>query len=127
MTRARIKVYETEEMPVPDPRSMTDAEKASIRDAFEALTEKEDSLDEGERTVENTVEERRNLDKAVLAPLGMAGRVDELRKAVEELVALREQDAGERTQVLVDRPNETEVIDLEGVSKARESTTLDDF
>jgi len=127
MTRARIKVYETEEMPVPDPRSMTDAEKASIRDAFEALMEKEDALDEGERTVENTVEERRTLDKAALAPLGMSDRVDELRNAVEELVALREQDAGERTQVLVNRPKETEVIELEGVSKIRESTTLDDF
>jgi hypothetical protein len=127
MTRARIKVYETEELPIPDPRTMTEDEEERIQDAFEALMEKEDELDEEERNVENTEEERTELDRAVLATLGMEDRVDDLRAAVEEQVALRERDAGERTEVLVNRPQETEVIDLEGVSETRESTTLSDF
>ena len=40
---------------------------------------------------------------------------------------MREQAAGEETAVLVNRPDETEVIDLESVEEVRESTTLDDF
>ena len=127
MTRARIKVYETEELPVPDPRKMTDDEKDRIVNAFDDLMDKEDELDEEDRTVENTEEERTELDSAVLATLGMEDRVDDLRNAVEEQIALREQDAGERTAVLVNRPEKTEVIDLEGVTETRDSTTLDDF
>lgn len=127
MTRARIKVYETEELPIPNPRTMTDEEKDRIRNAFEDLMEKEDELDEEGRTVENTADEREELDRAVLATLGMEDRVDDLRDAVEEQVALREQDAGERTDVLVNRPQETEIIDLEGVTETRDSTTLSDF
>ncbi|RKD97829.1 N-6 DNA methylase [Halopiger aswanensis] len=127
MTRARIKVYETEELPIPDPRTMSDEEKERIRGAFEDLMDKEDELDEEDRNVENTEDERTELDRAVLAALGMEDRVDDLRAAVEEQVALREQDAGERTQVLVNRPQETEVINLEGVTETRDSTTLSDF
>jgi hypothetical protein len=46
---------------------------------------------------------------------------------VERTVAMREQGAGEDTAVLVSRPEETEVIELEGVEKSRESTTLGDI
>jgi len=127
MTRARIKVYETEELPVPDPITMTSEEKTRISNAFEELMRKEDDLDEDKRTVENTKDEREELDRAVLATLGMEDRVDDLRNAVEEQIALREQDAGQRTQVLVNRPQETEIIALEGVTETRDSTTLSDF
>ena len=40
---------------------------------------------------------------------------------------MRERDAGDNTEVLVTRLEETEAIELEGVSTARGSTTLDDF
>jgi hypothetical protein len=127
MTRARIKVYEAEELPLPDPASMTEDEKIEIRQAFEALMARESELDEDERTVENTEEERDALDRAVLSTLGMSDRLKELKQAIEGLVAMRERDAGDNTEVLVTRPEETEVIELEGVSTARESTTLNDF
>ncbi|MFC7229249.1 N-6 DNA methylase [Salinirubellus salinus] len=127
MTRARIKVYEAEELPLPDPSEMSAEEQQRIREAFEALMEREDALDEDERTVANTEEARDQLDRAVLATLGMSDRLDELKRAIEGLVAMRERDAGDNTEVLVTRPDEREVIELEGVSEARESTTLSDF
>ena len=127
MTRARIKVYEAEELHIPDPRTMDDHEKVAIRKAFEDLMQREDELDEGERTVENTEDERDALDRTVLEAVGMEDRLDELKQAVAALVAMRERDAGDETEVLVTRPEETEVIELEGVSAARESTTLDEF
>jgi len=127
MTRARIKVYEAEELPIPDPRTMDDHEKVAIRNAFEDLMQREDELDEGEHTVENTEDERDALDRTVLEAVGMEDRLDELKQAVAALVAMRERDAGDETEVLVTRPEETEVIELEGVSAARESTTLDEF
>lgn len=57
----------------------------------------------------------------------MENRLDELKQAVSGLVAMREKEAGERTQVMVQRPDEQEVIELEGVAETRESTTLNDF
>lgn len=127
MTRARIKVYEAEELPIPNPASMSDAEQERIREAFEDLMSAEDSLPADERTVANTEAERDALDEAVLSTLGMTDRLDDLKQAVAGLVAMRERDAGDNTEVLVTRADEREVIDLEGVSQARESTTLDDF
>lgn len=57
----------------------------------------------------------------------MKDRFDELKTAVARLVMMREQAAGENTEVLIDRPTQTEVIELAGVTQARESTTLSDF
>lgn len=47
MTRARIKVYEAEELPVPDPNRMSQEQKQRIRDAFKDLIQREDELEEG--------------------------------------------------------------------------------
>jgi len=57
----------------------------------------------------------------------MGDRLHEIKDGVERMVAMREREAGEDTEVLVSRPDETEVIELEGVAKSRESTTLSDF
>jgi hypothetical protein len=40
---------------------------------------------------------------------------------------VRERGSGEQTEVLVERTEEREVLDLAGVSEARESATLDEF
>ena len=40
---------------------------------------------------------------------------------------MREQAGGENTEVLIDRPTEAEVIELEDVTQARESATLSDY
>jgi hypothetical protein len=57
----------------------------------------------------------------------MEDRLDELKTAVGRLVMMREQAGGEHTEVLIDRPTETEVIELEGVTQVRESATLSDY
>lgn len=74
--------------------------------------------------------ERDALDRAVLAPLGMEDRLDELKEAVNRLTESREKAAGKYTEVLVERvreADETEPIDLPGVASTHESTTLDSF
>ena len=53
--------------------------------------------------------------------------VQTVKDAIEYMIALREKEGGERQEILVNRPEEREVIELEGVESARESTTLSDF
>lgn len=138
MTRSRMVLYEAEQLPLPDPRELSDDECESIKTAFRTLVERESELDEllndpgddDEEEIdllEEKEEERDALDRAVLATIGMEDRVDELKQAVETLVQLRRTGSGDEMEVLVNRSEETEVIDLEGVSEARESTRLTDF
>jgi len=137
MTRNRMVLYEAEQLPVPDPREMTDDEKEAIKSALEELLDREaeiaeelEEADDGDEEIdvlEAKEDERDALDRAVLATVGMGDRVDELKQAVEVLVDLRRESAGKETSVLVDRTEEKQVIDLEGVSEARESTRLSDF
>lgn len=126
MTRIQTMVYETEQLIVADPRQMTTGDHERIVEAFESLMQKEDqsTLDEGPSAKEP---ERDELDRTVLAAVGLEDRLDELKTAVQAMVAARERGAGKHTRVLVDRPEEKEVVDLAGVSEARESTTLGDF
>lgn len=126
MTRSRIKVYEAEELPVLDPRELDEEEKTEIRTAFESLMDREDKLGE-ESSVETTEMERDELDRAILSVLDMEDRLEELKQSVRRLVAMREEESGESTEVLVERGEDREVIELAGVSEARESTTLGDF
>lgn len=126
MARSRLMVYETEQLPIPDPRKLSDEQQEQIKECFEQLIDRENELGE-DVSVEATEEERDALDWAVLATIGMEDRLDELKEGVERLVLMREQAAGEDTEVLIDRPTESEVIELEGVAEARESTRLSDF
>lgn len=57
----------------------------------------------------------------------MEERLEELKRAINGLVSMREKGGGEQTEVLVSRTEEDEIIDLEGVSHSGESTTLGDF
>ena len=127
LSRSEIKVYETKELPVPDPRLVSDDEREKIVTAFYELIERENEIDEDERNVQNTMEQRDKLDKKVLEAFGLDDRLDELKEAINQMIAMREKEAGEKTQVLVSRHDEREVIELEGVESARESTTLGDF
>ncbi len=138
MTRNRMVLYEAEQLPLPDPRELTGEESDRIKSAFNDLLEKEadlddelDSVDEDDEDaidpLEAKEEERDALDRAVLATIGMEDRVEELKQAVETLVELRRTGSGDETTVLVNRTEEKEVIELEGVAEARESTRLTDF
>jgi hypothetical protein len=60
--------------------------------------------------------------------MGLEDKVEDVKQAVELMIMMREKGAGQHTKVLVDRAEEErEVIDIAGVSEARESTTLSDF
>ena len=63
----------------------------------------------------------------MLSTIGLEDRLDDLKQSVEALVDLRRTGAGEQTEVLVNRTDEKEVIELKGVAEARESTRLTDF
>lgn len=128
MARARLKVYETEQLPIPNPRKMSDEEKAEIKTKFDQLIKRENELGD-DVSVEKTEKERDELDRSVLSAIDMEDRLDDIKNGVEQMLRMREQAAGEDTEVLVDRPSkgEEEVIELAGVASARESTTLGDF
>jgi len=126
MARARLKVYEAEQLPIPDPERISEEHQTRIRESFEQLIDRENELGE-DVSVDATEAERDALDQAVLATIGMEDRFDELKTAVARSVTMREQASGENTEVLIDRPTETEVIELEGVTQARESATLSDY
>lgn len=127
MARSRLMVYETEQLPMPDPRRYSPEERDRIVAAFEALMDREAELGE-DASVETTAAERRELNRAVLDPLGLGDRIDEIYDGVERMVRMREQAAGEDTDVLVTRPDDAaEVVELAGVERATESTTLEDF
>lgn len=126
MARSRLMVYETESLPVPDPRSYTAEQRRRIRQAFDELVQREADLGE-EASVEATTSERDELDRAVLDPLGLGESQGEITRGVERLVELREQAAGQETEVMVSRPTESEVVELAGVEQSSDGTTLSDF
>lgn len=130
MNRTEIKGYEVDGLPIPDVRDMTVEEKQDIADAFDALVERHKEIGT-EVAPDECKEERDRLDRDVLNACGLGDRVDEIRRAVEGLVAIRESGGGVNTEVLVERTSgteeEPEVIDLPGVSEVRESATLSDF
>ncbi|UTF53264.1 N-6 DNA methylase [Natronosalvus rutilus] len=126
MTRSRMARYEAEQMSIVDPRKVSDGEAERIVEAFEALMQAEDEAEDPDES--DAVKEARNeLDKAVLNVIDAEDRFDEVKQAVTALVENRREGAGEQTEVLVDRAEEKEVIELEGVVEARESTRLTDF
>ncbi len=63
----------------------------------------------------------------MLSALGMEDRLDEIKQSAKKQVAMREKDAGADTEVLVERSDDREVIDLAGVSEVTETTSLSDF
>lgn len=126
MTRSRMALYEAKQMSIVDPREVDDDAAARIVGAFEALMAAEDTADDPTET-QSVIDARDELDRAVLNPLGAEDRVGEVKEAVEILVANRERGGGEETEVLVDRTEKKEVIELEGVVNARESARLSDY
>lgn len=129
MTRIQTMVYETEALPIPNPRELNDEELDRIEHAFEALIERERELEDP--TMEDREDVRDDLDQAVLSTIGLENRLDEVKESINRLIKSREMAAGQHTEVLVERlqraSEQGEPIDLPGVEEARESTTLSDF
>ena len=126
MARSELARYEAEQLSIVDPRSVSEEGATRITDAVTSLIEAEEEAAEPDES-ELVDEARDELDKAVLAAIGAEDRVADVKRAVNVLVANRRKGAGEETEVLVDRDQEKEVIDLAGVSAARESATLSDY
>lgn len=127
MDRIDLMLYEARQLPLVDPRGIDGGDRKEIIKAFDALVEAE-RMHGPEPDKEAVEEERDELDRAVLSAMAMEDMLDEVRQAVELMITMREKGAGQHTEVLVDRgEKEREVIDIAGVSEARESTTLSDF
>jgi hypothetical protein len=127
MDRIDLMLYEARELPLLDPRKIDENNREDIIEAFDELieAEKRHGPDPEASDVE---EERDELDRAVLSAMGLGEKVEGVKQAVELMITMREKGAGQHTEVLVDRAEEErEVIDIAGVSEARESTTLSDF
>jgi len=127
MNRNELTVGEAKRMHVPDPRSFTKEQRAEIiRVVREWLDEERTASDEGEQ------EFRNELDRAVLAPMGLEDRVEEIQDAVAKLVEVRERGAGDETAVLVDAEDSKERdIQLPGATRlqdgGKDQTTLNSF
>lgn len=131
MTRNRMVLYEAEQLPLPNLREMGDSEREAIIEALGGVLDREAELAEkGDEEIDLLAEkeaQRDALDRTVLATIDMEDRVNELKQAIEALVKLRREGSGDQTEVLINRTEEKEVIELEGVSEARESTRISDF
>ena len=126
MDRIDLMLYEARELPLIDPREIDEDDCEDIIEAFDELieAEKRHGPDPEASSVE---EERDELDRTVLSAMGLEDKLEDVKQAVELMITMREEGAGQHTEVLVDRVEEREVIDLAGVSEARESTSLGDF
>lgn len=127
MNRNELTVGEAKRMHVPDPRSFSDEERGEIKRVMSAWLERErGASDEEEQGF------REELDRAVLEPMGLGDRVEEIQEAVAEMVEIRERGAGDETAVLVDTGEEEErEIQLPGATRlqdgGQDQTTLDAF
>lgn len=133
MNRNSVMIYEAKMLPVPDPRNMTNVQKTAIIKAIRRIidTERNASRSQLDKL-------KYALDVAVLGPLGLKNRVDEVRDAVAELLASREKGAGSKGMVPVEVSTK-EVVQskLKGAkrisqrryrpSKDLGQTTLEDF
>jgi type I restriction-modification system DNA methylase subunit len=126
MNRSELALYETEQLSIVDPRAVSDEEERRIVSAFENLMEVEDKSDDPDNG-EEVEKARDELDRAVLSVIDAEGRVDDLKQAAEHLLEMRASEGGVDTEVLVEREQEREVIELEGVGEARESPRLSDY
>lgn len=126
MTRSEMARYEAEQMSVVDPRSVSEEDAERIVMTFEALMEAEDVADEPAED-EDVEEAWDKLDRAVLTTIGAEEKLDKVKMAVDTLVTNCREGAGEETEILINRKEEKEVIELEGVVEAQERTQLSDF
>ena len=127
MNRNELTVGEAKRMHVPDPRSFTEGEREEIRHVMTEWTAREREASDEEKR-----EFREKLDRAVLEPMGLGDRVEEIQEAVAEMVEIREQGAGDETAVLIEAGEaEERDIQLPGATRlrdgGRDQTTLDSF
>jgi len=90
---SELAVYEAERLPIPDPSTLSKTETREIKDCFDKLQEIKVGSEEYE-------EKRKMLDRAVLKPLDMENRVEELYKIVRTLSKARRE--GKKPKILIE-------------------------
>lgn len=126
MNRNELTVTEAKRVHVPDPREFSDGERDEIRRVMQGWLDVE-----REATEEEEAEFREELDRVVLGAMGLEDRVEEIQDAVQSMIEIREQGAGEETSVLVTGEERERDIELPGATQVEGSierqTNLDSF
>ncbi|RBI63826.1 SAM-dependent DNA methyltransferase [halophilic archaeon] len=97
MVRLQQTVYETERVPIPDPRTFDDGERNAVRERVLSLMDAEADADADRATALD------RLDEAVLSTVGMTGRADDVERALSRLVEERRRGAARASGVMLDR------------------------
>jgi len=126
MNRNSIMIYEANDLSILDPRRLSEEESDRIRKAFIKLLEMERKCDE------NTLKTlRRELNKAVLAPIDMENRAEELEKTIQALLEARIKGGGMHAEVIigVKEPEYKKIMKLKGATPREERgrITLEEF
>lgn len=128
MNRNSLMVYEAQALKILDPRKLGKNQKERIRAIYCQLIEEERQTDE-----ETINKIRTELNAAVLSPLGMEDRVEELKRTIQALLQARINGGGLYAEVIIGtEPNEQQqVMNMRGVGMVEEKSTnrvtLDDF
>lgn len=125
MDRNELTVGEAAGLHVPDPRTFSDDEREHIKQVISDWMERERKASEDE-----TDTFQRELDEAVLGPMGLSNRIDEIHEAVEEMIRQREQGGGDQGGVLLEERTEERDIELPGANRLSDGAgqqSLDQF
>jgi len=127
MNRNSVMIYEANALSVLNPRKLSKKESNRIREAFIKLVENERTCDE------NTLRLlQRELNNAVLVPLNMENRAEELEKTTNALLEARVKGGGMQSEVIIglEEPEYKKIMKLKGARLAEEKgerITLEQF
>lgn len=127
MKRNSVMIYEAKGLKIPDPRKLSKDESERIKNALINLMENERKCDE--KTIESL---RRELNKAVLAPLNMEDRAEELEKITKALLEARIKGGGMQAEVIIgiEEPEFKKIMNLKGgiiTEETNSKITLDNY
>ena len=127
MNRNSVMIYEAKNLRILDPRKLSKKETRRIKKAFIKLMKNERKCNE------NTLKSlRRELNRAVLAPMGMENRAEELEKTIQALLEARVTGGGIHAEVVIgiEESERQKIMKLKGARLMEERTravTLEDF
>lgn len=122
MNRNEIAAYEVKGLPILDISQLSDLEKNRIKESFEHLIE-------AEKENKNLEKAKLDLDKAVLAPLGLETQAKKILSYFEGLIKAR-REGKEVSEMIAGVEEEVETGELEGaeiVSEKIGQQKLDEF
>jgi hypothetical protein len=128
MNRNSLMVYEAKNLKILDPRKLSKNQGDRIKRAFNELVKIERGCDQTTRE-----ELREELNKAVLAPIGMEKRAEEVRKTIEALLQARVSGGGIYAEVIIgaEQSERQQIMKMRGAALMEEKplkrVTLDDF